>query len=256
MLRPVDRPVYGKSTLCAISSFSTSLRPCSSAGTLPGSCRCLQNIYRHGFLSRLHLKQVNKSSRGQQREAIALYEWDNHINDAGFLRSDGRLVVWACSAAARSRLALKRFSLSFEHSLDTLTRLRWAARRSSLCSLSSLGRLTKFPATFPRRLHKNAPKLSHPRWRQYSITYRHRPDKQSPTSEARPCAPLVSLAPSNINVNFNYMHDCLLYQSEANGPRLDHVTFLLSACWMFCRQREREWIQVKCVLILGSSDVY
>ena len=48
---------------------------------------------------------------------------------------------------------LKRSSLSFEHSLDTLTaaRLRWAARRSSLCSLSSLDRLTKFPATFARR---------------------------------------------------------------------------------------------------------
>ena len=89
---------------------------------------------------------------------MLLYERDNDINDAGFPRSDGRLVVWACSAAARSRLALKRSSLSFEHSLDTLTaaRLRWAARRSSLCSLSSLDRLTKFPATFARCLHKNA----------------------------------------------------------------------------------------------------
>ena len=167
-----------------MSSFSTSLRPCSSAGTLPGSRRCWQNIYRHGFLSRLHLKQVNKSSRGQQRAAILLYERDNHINDGGFPRSDDRLVV-------RSRLALKRSSLSFEHSLDTLTaaRLRWAARRSSLCSLRSLDCLTKFPATFARRWHKNAPKPSHPRWRQYSITYRHRPNKQSPTSNARPCAP-------------------------------------------------------------------
>ena len=146
-------------------------------------------------MSRLHLKQVNKSSRGQQRAAILLYERDNHINDAGFPWSDVRLVVWACSAAARSRLALKRSSLSFEHSLDTLTaaRLRWAARRSSLCSLSSLDRLTKFPAAFARRWHKNAPKPSHPRWRQYSITfYRHRPDKQSPTSNARPCAPRSS----------------------------------------------------------------
>ena len=97
----------------------------------------------------------------------------------------------------------------------TAARLRWSARRSSLCSLSSLDRLTNFPAIFPRRWHKNAPKPSHPRW----LTRLHNlqtspgqtksdlersalratvlrtslsptfPDKQSPTSNARRCAP-------------------------------------------------------------------
>ena len=112
---------------------------------------------------------IKSSRRGQHRAAMLLYERDNEITDPGFPRNDERLVVWACSAAARSLLGLKRSSLSFEHSLDTLTaaRLRWAARRSSLCSLSSLDRLTKFPATFARCWHKNAPKPSHPRWRQY-----------------------------------------------------------------------------------------
>ena len=66
----------------------------------------------------------------------------------------------------------------------------------------------------------------------------------------------VSLAPSDVNVNFNYMHECLLNQSEANGPRLGDMTFLLSARRIFYRQRERVWIQLKCVLTLGSSDVY
>ena len=129
------------------------------------------NINRHGFLSRLHLEQVNNqviSPRATESGHASLRTRQRYY-DAGFPRSDGRLVVWACSAAARSRLALKRSSLSFEHSLDTLTaaRLRWSARRSSLCSLSSLDRLTKFPATFARRWHTNAPKPSHPRWRQF-----------------------------------------------------------------------------------------
>ena len=52
------------------------------------------------------------------------------------------------------------------------------------------------------------------------------------------CGNSVSLAPSYVNGNFNYMHDCLLNQSEANGPRLDHMMFLLSACRIFYRQRE------------------
>ena len=49
-------------------------------------------------------------------------------------------------AAGRSRMALKRCSLSWELSLDTLraSRLRSAARHSSRCSLVSLDRLTTF----------------------------------------------------------------------------------------------------------------
>ena len=69
------------------------------------------------------------------------------------------------------------------------------------CLLSSLDRLTKFPAPFARRWHKNAPKPSHPRWRQYSITCRHRQDKQSPTSNARPCAPRSSTPRSSAPVS-------------------------------------------------------
>ena len=48
----------------------------------------------------------------------------------------------------------------------------------------------------------------------------------------------MSLAPSDVNVNFNYMRDCSLNQSEANSPRLDHMTFLLSARRISYRQRE------------------
>ena len=47
-----------------MSSSSTSLRPCSSAGTLPGSMSFSAEYNRHGFLSpRLHLEQVNICSR-------------------------------------------------------------------------------------------------------------------------------------------------------------------------------------------------
>ena len=46
-----------------MSSSSTSLRPCSSAGTLPGSMSFSAEYNRHGFSSRLHLEQVNICSR-------------------------------------------------------------------------------------------------------------------------------------------------------------------------------------------------
>ena len=105
-----------------MSSFSTLLRPCSSAGTLPGSLLAEYKSTRL-LMSRLHVKQVISHLAGSRERPciVLLYERDNHIDDVGFPRSDRRLVVWACSEAARSRLALKRSSLSFEHSLPTLT---------------------------------------------------------------------------------------------------------------------------------------
>ena len=171
-----------------MSSFSTSLRPCSSAGTLSGSCRCWQNINRHGFLSRLHPKQVNKSSRGQQRAAILLYEQDNHINDAGFPRSDGRLVVWACFGScpfSPGSQALFSVLWTFVGHFDSCS---FALSSETLFTLlvefvEPFDEVSRhFCATLTKTCAKTVPLKTIP------ITYRHRPDKQSPTSNARPCA--------------------------------------------------------------------
>ena len=75
-----------------ISSSSTSLRPCSSAGTLPGSMSFSAEYNRHGFFSRLHLEQVNKSSRSTHSgHASTLICKRHNDSGAGFPRSDGRL---------------------------------------------------------------------------------------------------------------------------------------------------------------------
>ena len=73
---------------------------------------------------------------------------------------------------------------------------------------------------------------------------------------------LMSLTRSDVNVNFSYMRNCLLHQSEANGPRLDHMTFLLSACMIFFRQRGRvdptemhtDFGRLGCILNIDSAE--
>ena len=51
----VNRHYMGNNARAMSSSF-TSLRPCSSAGTLPGSMPLSAEYNRHGFLSRLHFE--------------------------------------------------------------------------------------------------------------------------------------------------------------------------------------------------------
>ena len=65
-----------------------------------------------------------------------------------------------------------------------------------------------------------------------------------------------SLWPSDVNVNFNYMRDCLLNQSEANGPRRDHVTFATLVNVGFSTVTPTRERGSNCVRILGFSDVY
>ena len=121
---------------------------------------------------------------------MLLYERDNDINDAGFPRSDGRLLVWACSASARSRLAQALFSVlwTFVGHFDSCS---FALSCEALFTLLAefVGPFDEVSRHFCATLTQKCTKTVPSPMKTIPITYRHRPDKQSPTSNARPCAP-------------------------------------------------------------------
>ena len=175
---------------------------------------------------------------------MLLYERDNDINDAGFPRSDGRLVVWACSAAARSRLAQALFSVlwTFVGHFDSCS---FALSCEALFTLLAefVGPFDEVSRHFCATLTQKCAKTVPSPMKTIPITYRHRPDKRSPTSNARPCSPRSSAPVSPRQNRTNKVRPRMLGAARLVRTRVPnispltrgnkHLCVFLAYCWYY-----------------------